>query len=614
MHTLRDTFGLLIAYLRPHRGRAAWLALLLGGAIALQVANPQILRWFVDEALAGGPERGLLFAAALFLGVAVLEQLLTIAATVVSQQLGWQTTNALRLDLASHCLALDHSFHDRRQPGELIERIDGDVNVLFTFFSTLVIRVFGGLLLIVAVLAMLLREDWRVGLSLASFVLAALFVLMRLRRLAIPYWQEYREQSARFFGLAGELVAASEDIRGLGSTGEAMRSVFARMRDWYPIQRTAVLLSGSMWGTSLTFFALGNAVAFGVAGSLWREGVLTLGSVYLIFHYTELLRRPVEQIRMQLEQLQHAEASGARIAELFAIRSRLEAAGRAADGPHDGEALPDGALALSLTQVDFTYPHDAQSPDGSSGTLPHEPAIRGLSLALAAGRQLGVVGRTGSGKTTLARLVLRQADPQRGEVAIAGRPVRSLAAAELRRRVAAVTQQVEVFHASVRDNLRLFDPAVDDAALTRVLAELGLADWLADLPEGLDTLLGAGGVGLSAGEAQLLAMARVFLRDPGIVVLDEASSRLDPTTARRLERATARLLAGRTAVVIAHRLETLARVDEILVLEDGRMAEHGPRESLLRDATTRFRALLDADSPALPGGRGNTGEAAEGAS
>jgi ATP-binding cassette subfamily B protein len=294
--------------------------------------------------------------------------------------------------------------------------------------------------------------------------------------------------------------------------------------------------------------------------------------VYLVFHYAELLRRPIEQIRLQLEQLQGAEACIDRIGELLVLESAI------ADGT--GPPLPAAPLSVRLEDVDFRYGSDP-------------PVLTGLRVSLDAGRRLGVVGRTGSGKTTLARLLVRQLDARSGRVRVGERPIESIPLASLRERVAAVTQDVQLFQASVRDNVRLFDPRIGDDRIREALAAVEMADWLAALPDGLDTGLGAGGVGLSAGEAQLVAMARVFLRDPGLVLLDEASSRLDPVTARRVERATARLVRGRTAVVIAHRLATLEHVDEILVLEEGRVVEHGERADLLADPASRLRRLVE---------------------
>jgi ABC-type multidrug transport system fused ATPase/permease subunit len=207
---------------------------------------------------------------------------------------------------------------------------------------------------------------------------------------------------------------------------------------------------------------------------------------------------------------------------------------------------------------------------------------------------LGLLGRTGSGKTTLTRLLFRLYDLSSGAIHLGGVDLRVARLHELRERVGIVTQDVQLFQASIRDNLTLFDRSIADERIMAMLEQLELAGWVSSLKHGLDTELGPGGGGLSAGEAQLLAFARVFLQDPGLVILDEASSRLDPATERLIERAVDRLLAGRTGIIIAHRLATVQRADEIMILEHGQIIEHGPRELLANVPDSRFATLLRA--------------------
>ncbi len=242
-------------------------------------------------------------------------------------------------------------------------------------------------------------------------------------------------------------------------------------------------------------------------------------------------------------------------------------------------SFPAGALEVSFDHISFAY-------------QPGEPVLKDLSFQLAPGGVLGVLGRTGSGKTTLTRLLFRLYEPVSGSIKLGGMDLQSTALTALRRRIGIVTQEVQIFRASVRDNLTLFDATIPDERLIDAIQDLELGDWLHSLPSGLDTQLASGGKSLSAGEAQLLAFARIFLRDPGLVILDEASSRLDPATGQRIERAIDRLLRGRTAMVIAHRLDTVQRCGQILILEDGRISEFGQRDQLAGDPASRFAGLL----------------------
>jgi len=323
----------------------------------------------------------------------------------------------------------------------------------------------------------------------------------------------------------------------------------------------------------LLVLGVGSIAVFGTAALLHDAGTLTVGTVFLAFQYTALINGPLDRLTSQVRSLQTATASIERITWLLDLPRQV------VDGR--GIELPTGPLEVELREVSFGY-------DSTSR------ALRDLSFRLPAGRILGVVGRTGSGKSTLMRVLARLYDPTEGEIRLGGVNLRDASLADLRRHVGIVTQDVQLFRATVRDNLTLFDTTYDDVAIERALDNLGLGTWLRALPDGLDTEVAPNG--LSAGEAQLLAFTRVFLQDPGLVVLDEASSRLDPATERLIESAVRRLFVGRTAILIAHRLETLRFADEILILSDGRIAEFGRRDRLVADESSQFAQLLLAGS------------------
>jgi ATP-binding cassette subfamily B protein len=249
----------------------------------------------------------------------------------------------------------------------------------------------------------------------------------------------------------------------------------------------------------------------------------------------------------------------------------------------------DVAFAYSDSHSGVTAP---PRDDKNGSTSEAEHVLSGINFHLPPGAILGLLGRTGSGKTTLTRLLVRFYDPVQGVLRLGETPLPELPLALLRQRIGLVTQDIQLFDASLRDNLTLFDPAIPDQRILSGLAELGLMDWYRSLPQGLLTKLEPGGSRLSAGEAQLLAFVRVFLRDPGLIILDEASSRLDPATEGRLDRAIERLLQGRTAIIIAHRLKTVQRADRILILDNGRQVEYGERQALAGDPESRFARLL----------------------
>ncbi|MBE7385425.1 MAG: ABC transporter ATP-binding protein [Leptolyngbya sp. SIO1E4] len=565
---------LLGRYLKSQRLRVIALAIALLVSIVLQLINPQILRYFIDTALNQGTGARLLQAALLFIGIALVTQGLTLANTYLGETIAWQATNALRADLTAHCLHLDLSFHQSRTPGELVERVDGDVTTLARFFSQFALYILGNSLLLLGILTVLWFEDWRAGLSLTLFVLVAFGFLTRLIRLALPAWVAYRQLSARFFGFLGEYLTGREDLQANGSISYVKHRFHGMLQQWLPIFHRARLAQTLLWGSSVALLTTGNVIALSVGAYLWSQNVITLGTVYLIFYYANQLRQPMASILGELTDFQQAQASILRVQELLTTPSRLPPAGE--------QTLPAGALTVAFDQVWFSY--DADSP--------HDWALQDVSWCLPAGQVVGVVGRTGSGKTTLTRLLLRFYASQTGTIRLGRVPLETIATACLRQRVGIVTQEVQLFQATIRDNLRLFDPAIEDDQIQHALGELGLLDWLRSHPQGLDTLLAADSGGLSAGEAQLLAFARIWLRDPSLVILDEASSRLDPLTERRIEQATKQLMQGRTGIIIAHRLSTLQHVDYILVLDQGKVVEYGRRQDLANQPTSRFAHLL----------------------
>ncbi len=579
---LRQYWNLLFDYLSPQWGSVCLLTITLFSSIGLQILNPQILRYFIDTAVVGGSSQALFTAALLFVGVAIVTQALAVAAVYFSEKIAWTATNALRFDLAAHCLQLDLSFHKARTPGELIERVDGDVNTLSKFFSEFTIYVLGNIILLLGILAVLFAEDWRAGFTLTLFALTALSTLIRLRYFAVPAWAAYRQVSAEFFGFLGEHLVGTEDVRANGAISYVMRRFYAILQHWLPIFHRARLSTTVLWGTTVGLFIVGNAIALAVGAYLWLQGAITIGTVFLIFYYTDLLGQPIEQIRTQLEELQAAEASIYRIQELFQVQSKLS--------PGGNQPLPAGFLSVTVEQVWFGYAADRSA--SAQGVVDSDWILQNISFSLPAGQVLGVLGRTGSGKTTLARLLLRLYDPQQGSIHLGGVAIDQTPLSELRHRVGLVTQNVQLFQSTVRNNLTFFNPEISDDQLLHTLELLGLLPWFYSLPQGLETSLGPDSGGLSAGQAQLLAFARIFLKNPSLVILDEASSRLDPNTETLIERAVDRLLEGRTGIIIAHRLATVQRADQILILENGQIVEYGSRQHLANEPNSRFTELL----------------------
>lgn len=599
-----SAFSLLAHYLRPYRLRVLWLTILLLASIGLQLAAPQVIGNFLDAAQAGRSLQVLTMMAVLFFVVVVAQKILSLLTVYWTTDLGWAATNELRTDLFGHTLRLDMGFHKMRTPGELIERIDGDVGNLAEYFSELVVQLVGNGLLVIGVMVLLFRESWTVAAVAVGYALVILLFLRVVQAHTVAIWQNVSQVTAEMFGFLEERLTGTEDIRANGGEAYVMQRLFPIMNKHADLRTWAFTFGSITYNTGNMLQVLALIASLGLSVAAFRRGEMTIGTVFLVVSYVRLLEEPLAAIRHRVSELQRAFASINRINEFLQLTSQVAEGGTA--------ALPVHAPTVAFNGVGFAYKdnlsvngHSANGSDAAAKLAGAEldgaerpSVLHNVTFDVPAGHVLGVLGRTGSGKTTLTRLLFRLYDADAGTITFDGIDIRDLSAAELRRGVGMVTQDVQLFAATVRDNLTLFQnynpaqQAISDDDILAALETLGLGDWLRGLPDGLDTMLQTGGQGLSAGEAQLLAFTRVFLRDPRLVVLDEASSRLDPATEALLERAIDRLLRGRTAIIIAHRLRTVQRADDILILENGRVSEFGPRVALAADPNSRFYRLL----------------------
>lgn len=565
----RQYAALLSQYLIPLKYRVALLAVFMFSGIGLQLVNPQILRYFIDTAKEGGETRNLIIAGCAFLVIGIIRQILTLVTTYLGQDVGWRATNKMRGDLAEHCLQLDMSFHHEYTPGEMVERVDGDTTTLSNFFSEFILYIIGSIFLLIGVIIFIYREDWRIGIALIGFVVIALIIYNLTRSIAVPIYTSEREGYSKLFGFLEERFTGIPDLRSNGGIGYSMHRFYDENRDVYGRAVKAQVMGEVLQTISGVMFTLGFALSMGMCAYLFQKGDFTLGTVYLVIHYTNMLRGPLIMISRQINDLQRATAGITRIEELYRINSVID------DGT---ETLENSdTVGIEFDNVSFRYTDD-------------EYVLRDISFNLQPGKSLGLLGRTGSGKTTITRLLFRLYDVNLGTISMGGKDIGKITLDDLRNRIGLVTQDVQLFNASVRDNITLFNTEISDKEVHAVIEELGLSDWYQSLPNGLDTVLE--GTGMSAGEAQLLAFARVFLRNPSIVILDEPSSRLDPATEQRIDHAVQRLLNGRTSIIIAHRLGTVQQVDEIMILQDGKIQEYGERNQLVNNPRSIFSGLL----------------------
>ncbi len=564
-------YGTLLAkYMKNSRLHLVLLALVLAVSIILQLVNPMIISFFIDGIEMNKSMELLIKAAILFILAAFTQQLLAIASTYLSQNIGWRTTNTLRRDLVKHCLTLDMNYFKEHQPGELVERIDGDVNALFNFFSKLFIGFANNILLMTGVVVVLSLQNPLIGAAFVLFLVLSFIILGKTQGDAVDNFGKERELSSKFYGFLGEHLDCTEEIKASGAVSYVSQRFMELLRKWLPIQLKAYLSGYKIWIIMSGLFGLGDIMIFAVGGYLWYKGHISLGLVYLMLNYFQLLESPLDQLKEQMLDIQKATASIIRIEELLNQSSSISDKGTI--------KLSEKNISLSFDHVCFSYEKEVL-------------VLKDISFELPAGKVLGILGHTGCGKTTLARLVVRFYEPDSGNIRFNGKKQEDILLKDLRSSIAYVTQEVQLFHASVRDNITFFNKDISDDEIIATIYKMGLKDWFENIKEGLDTILEPGG-GMSSGEAQLLTLVRVFLKDPKLIILDEASARLDPVTERFLEQALSTLIEGRACIIIAHRLSTVQRADNILILDKGEILEYGLREELISKKDSRLNELL----------------------
>ncbi len=564
---------LLLDLIRPDLSRWLGLGLFVAIGAGLNLVGPLIIGRIVDRSIAGVEVNEISRLALWFLVVAVIVQIMAVIGIQLSAVAAWKTTNQIRLDLVRHVLSLDHEFHRSHTPGELIQRVDGDVTAVSDFLSKVVPKVLAVLVIVSGTLLILTVTEWRLGLGMAVYLIAATVMTFRARGRSVDEAAKEMSLTAKMYGGIEEHLTASEDLRANGAADYVMHRFVEDSRGVLngSVERERAFMK--MWAQIQGTVSLGSIIALIVSGVLVSHGSLSLGTAFLLFQYTQLIAKPVEDVIDQLEIVQKANGAMTRVVELRQVRS-----GILDDGT---TSPPSGAMAASFRDVSFGYDDE-------------QPVLSHINLGIEAGHSVGIVGRTGSGKTTYSRLVLRITEATSGTICLGGVPISDIPLAELRQRVALIPQEVELFSGTIRENVTLFDPSPTDAAVTDALRSVGLESLAGTgSDEGIHRQLGSGGLGLSAGEAQLLALARVWLRQPDLIVLDEATARVDPQTEARIDQAVAALREGRTTLIIAHRLSTLETVDDIVVFDHGGVGEFGKREDLVREETSRFRQLLD---------------------
>ncbi len=567
---LQAQWSTLVALILPQRWAYFGLSIALTVLALLPLFGPVIIGEVVDRATAGAGAGDLVSLGVLYLSLALAGQAAAACVAWGSTTLAWRTANDLRVQMVEHVLGLDQEFHRNHPPGALIQRIDGDVTSVSDFLGTVVTAVTSAVLILVGIVTILLFIDWRLALAMGGYIAVCGFIAFRFRRGMVNESEGVLSARARLYGGIEERLNASEDLRANGAGPHAMTR-FSEDASFF--MDTRMREEGAFirlwWGLNLGI-VICMVASLILGGLMVSAGAITLGTAFILFQYTQQIRRPLDTIVERYETAQKAVSALNRVSKLRAERPTILDLGTTSP--------PPGPLAVQLDGVSFNYYAD-------------EPVLQDITFSLGAGRSLGVVGRSGSGKTTLSRLILRLLETDSGTLALGGVPIADIPMDELRQRVALIPQEVQLYDGSLRDNVTMFGSDAPDEVLERTLTDIGLGHLLDG--DGLHRSIFDSDLGLSAGESQLLALARVWVRSPDLVVLDEATARIDPRSEKIVQDTINDLLASRTSIVIAHRLSTLSQVDDIAVFDQGRLVEFGPRKELADRNGGRYAAMLE---------------------
>ncbi|QPN70150.1 ABC transporter ATP-binding protein [Synechococcus sp. CBW1108] len=577
----RRRLGLTLLLLIPVAFAAAVQPMLVGQAISVLRREPT-LGW-----LDGMPVAAALRLLVLLLLLAVMLRLgLQGIQTFNVQAVGQRLTARIRNDLFAHAMALSLRFHDRTPVGKLLTRLTSDVDALAEVFGSGAVGVLADLVTLLVIAVTMISIEWRLGLLLLVSQVPVVFGILWLQG-------RYRKANYRVREELSQLNAdLQENLQGLEVVQmfrrEATNSArFAQVTNAYREAVTGTILYESSISALIEWVALSAiAVVLALGGWMVLGSTMGLGTLTTFILYSQRLFDPLRQLAERFTQIQGGLTAVERIGEL--LEQPIEIADLPASD-RTAAAICSGGERASAGEVIFEQVSFSYRPD--------DPILSDLSFRIAPGEHVALVGPTGSGKTTVIRLLCRLYEPQQGRILLDGIDIRQLPIPTLRQRLGVVLQDTFLFSGNVADNMRLDAPISSDQ-LQGLCAELGLDPLLRRLPDGLATELRERGGNLSSGERQLLSVARVAIRDPSVLVMDEATAFMDPSTEATLQRDLDKLLHGRTAIVIAHRLATVEASDRILVLRKGHLIEQGTH-SQLRQQGGVYAQLADLQERGL---------------
>jgi ABC-type multidrug transport system fused ATPase/permease subunit len=568
-------FRRLLGFLQPYRKGVVASFILAALAMGTGILIPALVGRTIDDIDSGGDALWLL-AGAIF-AAGVLRLVFSVVRRLVAGRVSLGVEFDLRNLLYRHLQSLELGFFDGQQTGQLMSRATVDLQAVRFFLGYGLIFMAQAALTIVIAAAVMIAVNPLLALVALAPTPLVIWAATRYGRLNRPASQEVQQRIAELTAAAEENVSGVRVVKGFAQEHRQLRRFHHTVRRVFDQSMVSTRLR-AFYNPFIGFLPqLGLAAIVIVGGRQAIDGTISVGDFVAFFGYVLMLTGPMRMLGVSLGMAQRAVASGNRIFEILDREPQLHS-------PPGAPALPDGGGHVELRGVSFGYAGAA------------EPVLREIDLDVAAGRTVAIVGATGAGKTTLVNLIPRLYDPTAGAVLVDGADLRGVDLPSLRREIALVSDDAFLFSASLRENVAYARPDASDAEVADAARRAGLAEVVAELPDGYDTRVGERGLTLSGGQRQRVAIARALLAQPRILILDDATSSVDATTEGRIKAALVEVMEGRTTFVIAHRLSTLALADEIVVLEGGRIAARGAHDELL-ETSELYREIAERGLP-----------------
>jgi ATP-binding cassette subfamily B protein len=557
----REMLRRVLPMFRPHVRSLAVGVLLLFLAVGAELAGPLVLRHLIDVDIGDGDRGGILRSALLYAGLFLVGTAANYFQVVVLTKMGLAIVTKLKQSLFHHLMGLSLAYFDKNPPGKLMARVESDAERLQALFSEVAVAVLRTMALLIGALAVMFLSSWKVTLGILCFATPVAIGTVYYFRWMRGLYRRVRAMVARISGFVSEYVLGVPILQVFGYEREAERRLEKLNEDKLRTERVSSFFEYGFWGVLTAVEVVAVILLLYLGSGRIFDVTMTVGTLVLFVEYTRRVFWPLAMFSEQIGFIQRAFASADRV---FGV---LDTPSRTPDREDATDSVPDDWSEVAFDDVSFVY-------DGGTRALDH------VSFRIRRGEKVALVGLSGGGKSTITNLLLRFYDPTEGAVVVDGTDIRSFRKRAWRARIGLVQQDIHLFPGTVADNLRALVDEVGMDALQRAAATVGADQVIARLPLGYDEPLTEGGTNLSMGERQLLSFARALVRDPELLVLDEATSSVDPGTERRLQESMDRMLAGRTALVIAHRLATVVSADRILVVHAGRIVEEGSHDEL----------------------------------